>query len=68
MRYTGQNQLLDRGANGGLAGSYMKVISKTGRRTNIVGFYNYELTGLDIVTAATLLPKNKVIIVGIFSK
>ena len=38
-------QLVDRGANGGLAGSDMRV----------QGIDNHEVTGLDVVTAATLL-------------
>ena len=49
------NQLVDRGANGGLAGSDMRVIYKTHRKINISGIDNHEVTGLDVVTAATLL-------------
>ena len=48
-------QLVDRGANGGLAGSDMRVIHKTQRKINIQGIDNHEVTGLDVVTAATLL-------------
>ena len=47
------NQLVDRGANGGLAGSDMRVIYKTHRKINISGIDNHEVTGLDVVTAAT---------------
>ena len=46
---------MDRGANGGLAGSDMRVIYKTHRKINISGIDNHEVTGLDVVTAATLL-------------
>ena len=49
------NQLVDRGANGGLAGSDMRVIYKTHRKINISGIDNHEVNGLDVVTAATLL-------------
>ena len=49
------NQLVDRGSNGGLAGSDMRVIYKTHRKINISGIDNHEVTGLDVVTAATLL-------------
>ena len=49
------NQLVDCGANGGLAGSDMRVIYKTHRKINISGIDNHEVTGLDVVTAATLL-------------
>ena len=46
-------QLVDRGANGGLAGSDMHVIPKTDCKINIQGIDNHEVTGLDVVTAAT---------------
>ena len=49
------NQLVDRGANGGLAGSDMRVIYKTHRKINISGIDNHDVTGLDVVTAATIL-------------
>ena len=49
------NQLVDCGANGGLAGSDMRVIYKTHRKINISGIDNHEVNGLDVVTAATLL-------------
>ena len=49
------NQLVDRDANGGLAGSDMHVIYKTHRKINISGIDNHEVAGLDVVTAATLL-------------
>ena len=48
-------QLVDRGANGGLAGSDMHVIHKPQRKINIQGIDNHEVTGLDVVTPATLL-------------
>ena len=61
-------QLVDHGANGGLAGSDMHVIHRTYRKINIQGIDNHEVTGLDVVTAATLLntPQGKVI--GIFNE
>ena len=43
------HQLIDRGANGGLAGSDMRVLHHTGHKINIVGIDNHELTGLDVV-------------------
>ena len=48
-------QLVDRGANGGLAGSDMHVIHRTYRKINIQGIDNHEVTGLDVVTVATPL-------------
>ena len=60
------HQLIDRGANGGLAGADMRVIHTTPRKINIVGIGDHELTGLNVVTAATLLDTQKGPIIGIF--
>ena len=62
------NQLVDRGANGGLAGSDMRVIYKTHRKINISGIDNHEVNGLDVVTAATLLNTSLGKIIGIFNE
>jgi hypothetical protein len=59
-------QLVDRGANGGLAGADMKVLNKTGRKVNISGIDNHELTGLDIVACASMYETNQGRIIGIF--
>ena len=48
------NHLIDRGANGGLAGADMRVLQKIDRKINIVGIHDHELTGLDVVTTAAL--------------
>ena len=60
------HQLIDRGANGGLAGADMRVIHTTPRKINIVGIDDHELTGLNVVTAATLLDTQKGPIIGVF--
>ena len=60
------HQLIDRGANGGLAGADMRVIHTTPRKINIVGIDDHELTGLNVVTAATLLDTQKGPIIGGF--
>ena len=62
------NQLVDRGANGGLAGSDMRGIYKTHRKINISGIDNHEVTGLDVVTAATLLNTSLGKVIGIFNE
>ena len=62
------NQLVDRGANGGLAGSDMRVIYKTHRKINISGIDSHEVTGLDVVTAATLLNTSLGKVIGIFKE
>ena len=61
-------QLVDRGANGGLAGSDMCVIHKPHRKINIQGIDNHEVTGLDVVTAATLLNTSQGKVIGIFNE
>ena len=61
-------QLVDRGANGGLAGSDMRVIYKTQHKINIQGIDNHEVTGLDVVTAATLLNTSQGKVIGIFNE
>ena len=62
------NQLVDRGANGDLAGSDMRVIYKTHRKINISGIDNHEVNGLDVVTAATLLNTSQGKVIGIFNE
>ena len=59
--------MVDRGANGGLAGSDMCVIHKTHRKINIQGIDNHEVTGRDVVTAATLLNTSQGKVIGIYS-
>ena len=60
------HQLIDRGANGGLAGADMRDIHTTPGKINIVGIDDHELTGLNVVTAATLLDTQKGPIIGVF--
>ena len=60
------HHLIDRGANGGLAGADMRVIHTTPRKNNIVGIDDHELTGLNVVTAAALLDTQNGPIIGVF--
>ena len=60
--------MVDRGANGGLAGSDMRVIHKIHRKINIQGIDNHEVTGLDVLTAATLLNTSQGKVIGIFNE
>ena len=60
------HHVIDRGANGGLAGADMRVIHTTPRKINIVGIDDHELTGLNAVTAAALLDTQKGPIIGVF--
>ena len=50
--------LIDRGTNGVLAGSDVRILERTGRTVSITGIDNHELPGLDIVTCAALLHTN----------
>ena len=59
-------QLIDRGSNGGLAGADMRVLHTTPRKINIIGIDDHEMTGLNVVTAATLLDTKKGPIIGFF--
>ena len=60
------HHLIDRGANGCLAGADMRVIHTTPRKINIVGIDDHELTGLNVVTAAAHLDTQKGPIIGVF--
>ena len=60
------HHLVDRGANGGLAGADMWAIHTSPRNLNIVGIDDHELTGLNVVTAAALLDTQKGPIIGAF--
>ena len=46
--------LIDRGANGGLAGSNVRILKRVGRTVSVTCIDNHELPGLDIVTCAAL--------------
>ena len=50
--------LVDRGANGGLAGADVRVMERTGRKVSVTGIDDHELPGLDIVTCVALIQTN----------
>ena len=50
--------LIDWGANGGLAGSDVRILERTGRTVSVTGIGNHELTGLDIGTCVAFLHTN----------
>ena len=60
------HHLIDRGANGGLAGADMRAIHTTTRKFIIVGIDDHELTGVNVVTAAALLDTQTGPIIGVF--
>ena len=46
--------LVDRGANGGLAGSDVRILSRSSRECTVTGIDSHELQGLDVVQCAAL--------------
>ena len=50
--------LVDRGANGVLAGSDVRILSRSSRKCNVTGFDSHELQGLDVVQCAAFVETN----------
>ena len=50
--------LVDRGANGGLAGSDVRILSRSSRKCTVTGIDSHELQGLDVVQCAALVVPN----------
>ena len=50
--------LVDRGANGGLAGSDDRVLSTSSRKCTVTGIDNHEIPGWDLVQCAALVKTN----------
>ena len=53
---------VDRGANGGLAGSDVRVLNTSSRHCTVIGINNHEIPGLDIVQCAALINTNNGIV------
>ena len=49
---------VDRGANGGLAGSDMRILSRSSRKCTVTGIDSHELQGLDVDQCAALVETN----------
>ena len=50
--------LVDRGANGGLAGSDVRILSRSSRKCTVTGIDSHELQGIDVVQRAALVQTN----------
>ena len=50
--------LVDRGANGGLAGSDVRILSTSSRKCTVTDIDNHEKPGLDLVQCAALVQTN----------
>ena len=61
-------QMVDHGANEGLAGPDMRGIHRTYRKIKIQDIDNHEVADLDVVTAATLLSTPQEKVTGIFNE
>ena len=61
-------QMVDYGANEGLAGPDMRGIHRTYRKIKIQDIDNHEVADLDVVTAATLLNTSQEKVIGIFNE
>ena len=50
--------MVDRGANGGLARSDVRILSRSSRECTVTGIDSHELQGLDVVQCAALVETN----------
>ena len=50
--------MVDRGANGGLAGSDVRTLSRASRKCTVTGIHSHDLQGLDVVQCAALVETN----------
>ena len=50
--------MVDRGANGGLARSDVRILSRSSRKCTVTGIDSHELQGLDVVQCAALVETN----------
>ena len=50
--------LVDTGATGGLAGSDVRILSRSSRKCTVTGIDSHEVQGLDVVQCAALVETN----------
>ncbi|KAG7358363.1 hypothetical protein IV203_014951 [Nitzschia inconspicua] len=65
-RHRKDTDLIDRGANGGIAGENLRVIEHTGRTVNVEGIDNHQLVDIPIVTAGGVTQTHKGPAIAIF--
>ena len=68
VTHTEHGSLVDRGANGGFAGSYVKILSRSSRKCTVTGIESHELQGLDVVQCAALVESNHGIVILIMNE
>ena len=54
--------LVHRGANGDLAGSDVRILSRSSRKCTVTGIDSHEIQGLDVVQCAALVETNHSIV------
>ena len=54
--------LVDRGAKGGLAGSDVRILSRSSRKCTGTGIDSHELQGIDVIQCAALVETSHVIV------
>ena len=57
-KHAKHGSLVDRGANGGLASSDVRVLSTSSRKCTVTGIDQHQINGLDIVQCAALVKTN----------
>ena len=57
--------LVDRGGNGGLAGSDVRILSRSSRKCTVTGIDSHELQGLDVVQCAALVCRQWLLFQGV---
>ncbi len=60
--------LVDRGANGGIAGNDVRIISTSDRRVNIQGVSNHQVTDIPIVTCGALVNTQRGNVIAIMNQ
>ena len=61
-----ESSLIDRGANGGIAGSDVRVISMSNRRVNVQGIDNHRMNDIRVATVGGVINTNFGDVVAIF--
>jgi len=65
-RHKPDTDLVDRGANGGIAGNNLRIIETTGDIVDVEGIDNHQVTNIPIVTAGGVTKTNKGPVIAIF--
>jgi hypothetical protein len=60
--------LIDKGANGGVAGNDVRVIVKTGRTVDIHWIDNHQSTNIDVGTVRGVIQTQKEPVIGMMNK